>query len=80
MTKFFKSFLAVSGLVFATSSQAAYTLTYLQNYTGYMTTLSIHNTKEQCEKAKENFQKEFEGQYDTKQIVYKCVDIANGAI
>ena len=65
MTKFFKSFLAVSGLVFATSSQAAYALTYLQNYTGYMTTLSIHNTKEQCEKAKENFQKEFEGQYDT---------------
>lgn len=24
--------------------------------------------------------KEFEGQYDTKQMVYKCVDIANGAI
>ncbi|WP_118775723.1 hypothetical protein [Haemophilus haemolyticus] len=80
MTKFFKSFLAVSVLVFATSSQAAYVLTYLQNYTGYMTTLSIHNTKEQCEKTKENFQKEFEGQYDTKQMVYKCVDIANGAI
>ena len=25
-------------------------------------------------------EKEFEGQYDTKQMVYKCVDIANGAI
>lgn len=80
MSKFLKLFLAVSGLVFATSSQASYTLTYLQNYTGYMTTLSVHNTKEQCEKAKENFEKEFEGQYDKKQIVYKCVDIANGSI
>ncbi|MGP1627320.1 MAG: hypothetical protein ACTTG7_04630 [Aggregatibacter segnis] len=45
-----------------------------------MTTLSVHNTKEQCEKAKENFEKEFEGQYDKKQMVYKCVDIANGSI
>ena len=44
MTKFFKSFLTVSGLVFATSSQAAYALTYLQNYTGYMTTLSVSYT------------------------------------
>ena len=32
------------------------------------------------EKAKENFEKEFEGQYDKKQMVYKCVDIANGSI
>ena len=45
-----------------------------------MTTLSVHNTKEQCEKAKENFEKGFEGQYDKKQMVYKCVDIANGSI
>jgi hypothetical protein len=29
MSKFLKLFLAVSGLVFATSSQASYTLTYL---------------------------------------------------
>lgn len=80
MFKFLKSIITVSSLLFATSSQAAYTLVYLQKYTGYMNTLSIHKTKEQCEKVKENFEREFEGQYDKKQMVYKCVDINNGSI
>ncbi|MBN6063277.1 hypothetical protein [Aggregatibacter actinomycetemcomitans] len=80
MIKHVKSLIALSALVFATSAQAAYTLVYLQNYTGYMHTLSVHNTKEQCEEAKVNFEKEFDREFDKKQMVYKCVDIANGAI
>lgn len=80
MKKPLSIFIAVSAFTFASSSYAAYTLTYLQNYTGYMNTLSVHNTKEQCEKAKENFEKEFAGDYDKKQMVFKCVDIDNGSI
>ncbi|OOF62725.1 hypothetical protein [Rodentibacter sp. Ppn85] len=80
MSKLRKTFFAMIALAITATSQAAYTLVYLQNYTGYMTTLSVHNTQEQCEKTKENFEKAFEGKYDKKQMVYQCVDIANGTI
>lgn len=75
-----KKLLAILLLGMSPNLFAAYTLVFYSSSVNYMNTLTVHNTQEQCEKAKANFETTFSDKLQGKKVVFECIDIANGSI